>query len=534
MRRPLLGAILLAVGLTSVGDDPKPAITFRDLTKTAGLVEPLAGLMGHGGAWGDFDGDGRPDLYAGGFCDRPDKEYSPAPGPVLPVLLRNQGDGTFAVVKNPAVSVPGRTSGALFADLDNDGWPELYVANNAKAKAGKAGEPQASAAVQRSQLFKNERGKFIAISKECGACPEGLLTARNIGAFDYDLDGKLDLLVVEDRFTAKPRTALFHNDGNLRFTDVTKAVGLPENLHGLGLAVADINDDGRPDFFLPHSNVLILSAPQGKYREASELRDLFAWKGLDKEDWPCGAAFADLNRDGRPDLVLSIHSVKARNKVYLNLGVKDGVPSFKDITEEAGLGTIVPARCPHVEVQDFDNDGWPDIFVSAGWLDDDTFTPLIYRNVGVRDGIPRFVAPRPIQAPMVYYPAAPAADYDADGRVDLFCINWFANNRSRLLHNESPPRSWLSVRVTGTKKVNRMGLGTKVSVYAAGKLGVAAALLGHSEISVGYGYASGQMPVAHFGLGDAKTVDVRAVLPDGGVVERKAVAAGKVLVIEEP
>ena len=128
--------------------------------------------------------------------------------------------------------------------------------------------------------------------------------------------------------------------------------------------------DGRPDIFVPHSNRLFLSTKDGKYREATELKEVFAWKPLHGEDWPCGAHFADLNRDGRFDLVLSVHCTKARNRVYINDGLKDGVPRFRDVTNEIGLGEAVPVRCPHVEVQDFDNDGWPDIYLSAALLQD--------------------------------------------------------------------------------------------------------------------------------------------------------------------
>jgi hypothetical protein len=258
-----------------------------------------------------------------------------------------------------------------------------------------------------------------------------------------------------------------------------------------------------------------------------------AWKPLDGEDWPCGACFADLNRDGRLDLVLSIHSTRARNKVYLNGGLKDGVPQFRDVTAEAGLGDTVPVRCPHVEVQDFDNDGWPDIYTSAAYLDDGKVTPLIYRHTGVRDGLPRFEPPRPVKECNAYYPAGPSCDYDIDGRIDLFLINWFQNNHSRLLRNTSPAKAWLDVRVTG-KTVNRMGVGSKVWVYTAGKLGKPDGLLGHQEIAVGYGYASGQLPVAHFGLGDSATVDVRVVLPGGkGTIDKPGVKANGVLMIEE-
>src|SRR5262245_51147585 len=185
---PLIAA--LAEGLGQEGAYP---IRFADVTKEAGLYEPLAGIMGHGGAWGDFDGDGLVDLYVGGFCDRPDSEYKPAKGPVPNRLFKNLGNGKFAQVKMPSVEFYGRTSGAVFADLDNDGWLELYVANNTKGKSGKAQEPQRSAQLRFAQLFKNMKGEFVDISEACGACPKTMRTARNIGVFDYDGDGLLDL-----------------------------------------------------------------------------------------------------------------------------------------------------------------------------------------------------------------------------------------------------------------------------------------------------------------------------------------------------
>src|SRR5215218_7029564 len=170
MRSALL--LLALAALAPARQPAAPGITFEDVTAKAKLVEPLAGIMGHGGAWGDFDGDGRPDLFVGGFCDRPDAEYKPASGPVASVLLRNRGDGTFEPVADTPAKMFGRTSGAVFADLDNDGRPELYVANNARAKERKRAEPQASAAAKRSVLLKNDGGKFSDISAASGACPE--------------------------------------------------------------------------------------------------------------------------------------------------------------------------------------------------------------------------------------------------------------------------------------------------------------------------------------------------------------------------
>jgi enediyne biosynthesis protein E4 len=532
-------ALLLAIALVAPAGDsrsPKNPIRFVDVTKAAGLYEPLAGIMGHGGAWGDFDGDGFPDLFVGGFCDRPNSEYAPAKGPVPNRLFRNNRDGTFSLVKTPGLDVYGRASGAVFADLNNDGWLELYVANNTKGKTNKTEEPQRSAQLRHVQLFRNDKGKLIDISADSGACPKTMRTARNIGVFDYDGDGLLDLFVVEDMFikNPKPRSALFRNKGNLKFEDVTKEAGLPEDIFGLGLAVADLNGDGRPDVFVAHSNRLFLSQPDGKYREAVELRDVFGWKPLDREDWPCGAVFGDLNRDGRLDLVLTIHGKNARNKVFLNMGLKDGIPQFKDVTKEVGLGDVVPVKCPHVEIQDFDNDGWPDIYISAGWLENDTFTPLIYRNEGIKEGLPRFVPPRPIQGPMVYFPAGPTADYDHDGRLDIFLINWFQGNHCRLLKNDSPKRHWLDVQVVGKKKLNRMGIGAQVRVFKTGQMDQAAGLLGFQEVTTGYGYASGQPAICHFGLGDIKSVDVSVRLPDGRLINSKNVAADRRIVIEEP
>jgi hypothetical protein len=510
-------------------------IGFREVTKSAGLLGPLAGLMGHGGAWGDFDGDGLIDLFVGGFCDRPNSEYKPAAGPVHSYLFRNLGNGRFVPAGQPALEFRARTSGAVFADLDNNGTLELYVANNAVPQTRRTEEPQRSAQVRHSNLFRNDAGKFADVSASSGACPETLHTARNIGVFDFDGDGLLDLFVAEDRFKrgGRARSVLFRNLGNLKFEDANKAAGLPEDIFGFGVAVADVNEDGRPDFFVGFSNRLFLSQPGNTYREATELRELFAHKPLDGEDWPCGVAFGDLNHDGRLDLVLTVHYKIARNRVFLNDGLKNGIPQFRDVTKEIGLGDPVPVKCPHVEIQDFDNDGWPDIYISAGWLDGDTFTPLIYRNTGLRDGLPHFVPPHPIKTPMAYFPASPSGDYDNDGRLDLFLVNWFQDNHSRLLHNESPARNWLQVEVVG-KKMNRMGIGAQIHVYKSGKDTDGAALLGFQEVSTGYGYASGQPALCHFGLGDEITIDVSARLPNGKVVRRSAVKANQRIQLQEP
>jgi len=135
---------------------------------------------------------------------------------------------------------------------------------------------------------------------------------------------------------------------------------------------------------------------------------------------------------------------------------------------------------------------------------------------------------------VIYTAPGPSGDYDNDGRLDLFLPSWWPDRRSMLLHNETKGGNWLRVQVEGTKGVNRMGIGSRVKLYAEGKLGQAAALLGCREIATGYGYASGQPAYAHFGLGQARKVDVEVILPHGkGKRTHKGVIANQVLKVKQ-
>jgi hypothetical protein len=134
---------------------------------------------------------------------------------------------------------------------------------------------------------------------------------------------------------------------------------------------------------------------------------------------------------------------------------------------------------------------------------------------------------------VIYSAPAPTADVDRDGRLDLVIPNWFPESPSLLLKNETRGGQWLEVTVVGQGHVNRMGVGCRVHLYEAGRLGDSAALIAVREISVGYGYASGQEAVAHFGLGSRSKCDVEVELPFGlGRVARKGVTAGQRLSIK--
>ena len=507
------------------------SISFSDWTTKSGLKKPLQGMMGHGAAVGDFNGDGRVDIFAGGFCDRPDGKYAPAKGPVPNCLLQNLGQGKFKPVPLPAVARFGRTSGAVFADLDNDGTLELYIANNAKPRSSRKSEPQRSAQLQHALLLQNRSGKWADISKKSKACPDDLYTTRNIGVLDFDLDGRLDLFVVEDRFRKGSHSRLFRNMGDLKFNDVTSTSGIPSDVFGLGMAIADLNADRYPDFFVGHSNRMFISNGDGTYREPAEIRKTLQWEPLDNEDWPCGAAFGDLNGDGKLDLVVSIHGKKARNRVYLNRGIRNNAPVFEDVTEKVGLGEAIPIKCPHIEIQDFDNDGRPDIYFSVAWLDKGKITPLIFRNLPGKNGLPRFVPPRKIGGPMVYFPAGPTIDFDDDGQLDLFLVNWFQGNHCRLLRNESSGNNWLKVKIVG-KHTNRMGIGCKISIRGISDRSRKETIQ-VQEVSTGYGYASGQVAECHFGLGKLDKVKVEVHFPNGQVQEIVDVRANQRLTVHE-
>lgn len=516
---------------------------FRDTGDEAGAFPHVAGIRGHGAAWGDVDGDGFPELFVTTFHNAGSKPS---------MLLRND-KGKFRLDDQALLATSGLGSGALFVDLNNTGRLDLYVSNCAHGKEGVTASP--------SSLFRNDGGgKFTDISKESGACLPNF-AGRGLSAADIDGDGLLDLILCE-RYYGKVNhgPAILRNLGNHRFENVSKQSGIPEKLSGLAVAVADLNGDGAPDLFFTEGSGdhrLMINDGKGKFSEAPNTRETFRWKPPTEEDTPAGVCIGDVNRDNLPDIVIG-HHYKAPWKsavsvrLYLQQGAeKNTTPHFKDVTEAAGLKPLA-MKGPHVEIQDFDNDGLPDLYVSIVKFKDGKPHPLIYKNTGNQGEIPQFkefawgVNDFPTQEDtaigrsgtffekllkekkIIYMAAGPTGDYDRDGRIDLFLANWWNEDRSLLLKNETPGGNWLDVQVQGSSGGNRMGIGAKVHVF---KAGTKHEVLGSREITIGQGFCSGQEAIAHFGLGKEESVDVIVTARGIGIVEHKNVKANQRLVV---
>lgn len=530
--------------------EPPTFFQFENVAPRTGVEAAVKNMHAHAAAWGDADGDGELDLYIGAF-HKPGTEAN---------RLLLQRAGKFVDAGQEVLNVSARSSGAVFVDLDNDGDLDFYLSN---LGGGKSGESATG-----NKLFRNDGGQFVDVSAASHACPEAF-RGRSVCALDFDGDGLLDLLVGESvSYGSQKRSRLFRNLGDLKFADISDEVGLPAGVPALGVAAGDVNDDGWPDLLLISSeggNRLFLNEHGERLREDDRTSKLLQspWTYKSGDDATSGACLADVNRDGRLDIVQGHHFERpwlepVGLRLYLNRGVDAHECKFEDVTDKAGLLPL-PMKAPHVEVQDFDNDGWPDIYTSICKFGPAGPAPLIFKNQGVTNGDVKFAEnalavndfptaeDRGIQrtgtffAKMIadgkirYTAAAPSADFDRDGRQDIFFSSWWTETPGMLLKNKTPGGHWLEVVVEGdpAQGMNRQGIGARVKIYPANNFGDAKSLLGCVEIGVGYGYSSGQQAVAHFGLGDVTEVDVEITLPHGQKLNRSFVDANQRIVMKQ-
>jgi hypothetical protein len=298
--------------------------TFEDVTEEAGL---LSFHPTQTATWFDFDGDGWVDLFIGNESIGAERHPSE--------LYRNNGNGTFtecaaAAGINVAQFVKGVTSG----DYDNDGLPDLYVScrdglgNHLFRNLGRTGDATNAA-----------RGwSFADVSAQAGLADP--IKSFPTWFFDYDNDGFLDVLVTGYTSTmreiaadalsmphAGERSRLYHNDGNGKFSDVTKKVGLFKVLHAMGANYGDFDNDGWLDFYVgtgdPELSTLI---PNRAFRNdgGTNFQDVTTATGMGHLQKGHGIAFADLDHDGDQDVYAVMGGAYTgdnyRNALFLNPG----------------------------------------------------------------------------------------------------------------------------------------------------------------------------------------------------------------------
>jgi hypothetical protein len=452
-------------------------------------------MYGHSAAFGDVNADGFADLAVGTFADREPEDYQVrgGTGPNPDQLLMSQPELTPVPGWSNEL---GRTSGAVFADLDGDGDDDFMIIRH----AGRSADNETP-----SRLYENVDG---ALQPHSEVLPPDF-RGRTPAVADYDGDGLLDVYVSEDN-SGETGGILLRNTGSLEFEDVTEGSGLEGNF-ALSAAAGDLNGDGLPD--LATSTAVFLNQGNLSFTDATPAD--YAAIPIGEEDDAAGVTLGDLNRDDLTDIVVGQHYRAAVEfdsevpvRVFLNAG--GDVPAFDDVTEAAGVAPL-PTLAPHVQVADIDNDSWPDIVTSASAGDGATLA--VYRNLGgpqlafeVSEGL----------GSDQYWVGAPVVDIDRDGRLDAFAVEWEPALPSIMFLNAGESGHWLEVSLGGPGR----GVGSRIRVTTAD-----GASIGDQEIGLGGGYSSGRMPVAHFGLGAQTIVDVTITHPDGTLTTLPEIAA---------
>lgn len=497
-------SFILSIILVSQGKTTE--IQFVDVTEEAGIHFEHAGgiehrvvpaLVGSGVAWRDYDNDGTLDLYIANCT-----VARPEPGTILPknVLYKNNGDGTFTDVTDTAgVGDTGWGMGCAFADYDNDGDADLYVTN------------------YKANVFYLNKGDGTFKRFTSGAGGIGHTGfGSGIAWGDFDADGFLELYVGNYiEYTKVPQgdevffpydffgqaNVLYLNKGDGGFVDVTKASKVNGGNHlTLGVAAADYDSDGDLDIYLANDtdqNILYQNDGEMSFTNTNQ-PDARSRTGDIRSGM--GIAWGDYDNDGDLDLFVT-NWLDENNVLYRNNG--DG--TFTDASAhsgvfESGLGKT----CWGTVFFDVDNDTDLDLFFSAGHIDPASWEPhgqedVLLRNNG--DGtfsdISKQVGLRQFDSPGVGRGVG-AADYDADGDLDLLIVN--SGEKPRLLRNDGGNRqNWIHIRTIGVES-NRDGIGTRITVITGDTQQI-------REVAAGGSYLSQNSPEVEFGLGSYNKID---------------------------
>ena len=497
--------------------------------------------MAGGVAVFDYDRDGKPDIFfANGADINTLKKDSPK---YWNRLFHNNGDGTFTdVTEKAGLKGTGFDVGVAIGDYDNDGYDDIFVAG-----------------VYKNTLYHNNGdGTFADVTEKAGLNhPDkkyGPLWSVGAAWVDINNDGLLDLFVVnyvswdgskepDCKFNGTPdychpklyketASQLFMNNGNGTFTDISEQAGIRAHPgKGMSACIADFDNDGLPDIFVPNDkmfNFLYHNKGHNRFEETGfemgvalpEHGNLISGMGCD---------FRDLNNDGYPDIVLSALQSETF-PIYQDV---NGT-SFEEITSRSGMTELSnPMSGYSVNIADFDNDGWKDIFVSGG----DVASPNLARSTRVDQPNTVFRnlqgkwAALAVEAGFGAQPArrhrgAAVADFNGDGKLDLVVTALSA--QAEIWMNDSPGANhWIEFALQGTKS-NRDGIGARIKVTTAGKVQF-------NHMTTASGYASSSAGPVHFGLGDARVAnEVEIRWPSGTEQTLKNVATDRVLQVKEP
>ncbi len=408
-----------------VTGEPGPPGALVDATAEAGLDEALLGVRGHAVAVADIDGDGWDDLFVGTFADRPEESYRErgADGPAPDRLLR--GSPTGFVLDADFEGRFGRTAGAAFADLDNDGDPDLIVSRNVR---------QVERGDAPSEIYRNDDGVLVPAT-----VLDDTRGGRAIGVVDYDGDGLRDIVLVEDRWSGG-RTAIFRNDGALAFTDVTVSIGFPADVSGLGIGVGDLDGDGIDDLVIGGSNRWFLGDGEGFVEGATSP---LPWVLHGDEDDPAHVELVDVDGDGALDVLIGQHFNSTVDqgrtepvRLFRNSGAAtaDGAdPTFADVTEEVGLPWLA-TKSPQILLLDLDGDGRRDLVTTASHVDGGERYPVVAVAADDGAGGTTFTTP-PVEVDAHYWIDGVILDANGDGRLDVFLVEWEPALGSRLFLN---------------------------------------------------------------------------------------------------
>ena len=519
--------------ITAGGFVDDAPVVFIDVTKQAGLDKfhhrsgtprkaTILETMGSGVALLDYDNDGWLDIYLlNGSTVAAMKGQEPQP---RAMLLHNNHDGTFTDVTEKAGIANERWGfGVAIGDFDNDGWPDIYVANYGK-----------------NRLYHNNRnGTFTDVAEKAGVALGGWSTSPTWG--DYDHDGRLDLFVpgyvkfdldhppiagqgtIPQNFCqfrgievmCGPRGLpgepdhLFHNNGDGTFTDVSVKAGVADanRYYGLAAVFVDVDDEGWLDLAVANDSVpnyLYRNRHDGTFEDISYASG-FALSEDGREQASMGIAVGDYNRDGKVDLFTTTFSDD-----YKTLYRNDGGGSFSDVSYRAGLASpTIPFLSWGTAFIDYDNDGLLDLFIANGhvypqvdqqdWGTTWAERPQLFRNL---DGS-KFKEVPPATgsglADVVSARGAAFGDLFNDGHIDVVLNN--LDSTPVLLRNViENGNHWLTMKLVGGPKSPRDATGAKVFLSAGG-------VRQRMDIFSGGTYQSSSDPRVHFGLGAAKTVD---------------------------